>query len=95
MSKALDFMLKDIAPKDKTPESEGTAQESGVMTPESVIESQDKSVQLQDHRTLSQESGVTTQELEVIAAEERDVEHEANVRLQEAKVTTPESGLKR
>jgi hypothetical protein len=88
MSKGLDFMLKGIGPKDKPSEAEGTLQESG-------LESQDKSVQLQDPSTLSPVSRVMTQELEVIAAEEIDVKHEANVRLQEAKVTVPESGLKR
>ena len=36
MTKGLDFMLKGIGPKDKTPESEGEAPESGVTTQESV-----------------------------------------------------------
>jgi len=35
MKKGLDFMLKGIGPKDKTPESEGETLESGVMTQES------------------------------------------------------------
>ena len=35
MTKGLDFMLKGIGPKDKTPESGGEAPESGVTTQES------------------------------------------------------------
>ena len=35
MTKGLDFMLKGIGPKDKTPESGSEDQESGVTTQES------------------------------------------------------------
>ena len=91
MTKGLDFMLKGIGPKDKTPDSEGEPQESRVMTPESVKESQGKGDQLQDTSILNQESVVTTQESGSIVSEEKNENPESGVRLQESGVTTRES----
>jgi hypothetical protein len=91
MTKGLDFMLKGIGPKDKTPVSEGEPQESGVMTPESVKESQGKGDQLQEPSILKQESRVTTQESGSTVSEEKDGSPESGVRLPESGVMTQES----
>jgi hypothetical protein len=90
MTKGLDFMLKGIGPKDKTSVSEGEPQESGVMTPESVEESQDKGDQHQDPSILNQESRVTTQESGNAVSEEKNEDPESGVRLQESGVMTQE-----
>ena len=84
MSKGLDFMLKDIGPKDKPSKAEGTLQEFG-------LESQDKNVQLQDPSIFSQESGVKIPESGITAPEEKDAKQESSIRLPESRVMTPES----
>jgi hypothetical protein len=91
MTKGLDFMLKGIGPKDKTPESEGEPQESGVMTLDPGVESQSKGDQLQEPSILSHESRVMTQDSGNAVSEERDENPESGVRLPESRVMTQES----
>jgi hypothetical protein len=91
MTKGLDFMLKGIGPKDKTPESEGELQESGVITLDPGVESQSKGDHLQDPCILNQESRVTTQESGSIVSEEKGENPESGVRLPESRAMTQES----
>jgi hypothetical protein len=84
MTKGLDFMLKGIGPKDKTPESEGELQESRVMTPESGKESPGKDNLLQDPGILNQESRVESQDTGI-------VHQDPGILSQESRVMTPES----
>jgi hypothetical protein len=93
MTKGLDFMLKDIGPKDKMPVSEDEPQESGVMTRESRVESQGKGDQLQDPGILCQESRVMTPESLITASEEKGVRQESRVGLPETGVVNQESGV--
>ncbi len=81
MAKGLDFMLKGISPKDKTPESGETLQESGVTTQESRVGRQEPGSEVQDPKIMSRESGVTTP----------DKMQDASVAHQESSVVTPES----
>jgi hypothetical protein len=94
MTKGLDFMLKGIAPKDKMQVAGGEDPESRVMTQESGVESQNKSVKLHDPSILSQESRVTTPESGISASEEKDVKHESSVGLPESRVVTRESVIR-
>ena len=91
MTKGLDFMLKGIGPKDKTPESEGEPQESGVMTLDPGVESQGKGDQQQVPSILNQESRVTTQEAGSNVSKEKGAKQESSIRLPESRVMTPES----
>jgi len=91
MAKGLEFMLKGIGPKDKTSKAEGEPRESGVMTPESVEESQSKGDQQQVPSILNQESRVTTQESGSIVSEEKGENPESAVKLPESRVMTHES----
>ena len=84
MTKGLDFMLKGIGPKDKTPESKGEPQESGVMTLDPGVESQGKGDQLQDPSILNQESRVESQDTGI-------VHQDPGILSQESRVMTPES----
>jgi len=91
MAKGLEFMLKGIGPKDKTSKAEGEPRESGVMTPESVEESQSKGDQQQVPSILNQESRVTTQESGSNVSKEKGENPESVVRLPESRVVTQES----
>ena len=91
MGKGLDFMLKGIGPKDKTPVSEGEPQESGVTTLDPGVESQGKGDQLQDPSILNQESRVTTLESGSDVSEEKSENPESGVRLPESGVMTQEA----
>jgi len=77
MSKGLDFMLKGIEPKSKTPESESTSQESGEKSPE-------KSILIQESSIMTQDSGAQILEQEV-------VNRDSSILIQESGVMTHES----
>ena len=86
MAKGLDFMLKGIGPKDKTPEAEGTLQEPGAEHQETGAKHQDLSIK-------SQESRVTTTESRNKIIDAVDLEQDSSVRHQQYGVMTRESGI--
>jgi len=88
MAKGLDFMLKGISPKDKTPESGETLQESGVTTPDKM---QDASVAHQESSVVTPESRNMTQDLAVQTRETKHLsqeETESGINSQELGVVT-------
>jgi hypothetical protein len=86
ISKGLDFMLKDIAPKGKNVESRGVAHESGVMTPKSEVVTQET-------RAASPESVIGPQDSGVVTRESANIMPEAVVR-HESGITTPGSDVR-
>jgi hypothetical protein len=84
ISKGLDFMLKDIAPKGKTAGSRETTQESGVMTRESGAVIQETRAASPESDIGPLDSGVVTQE----ASMPKEVE------MHESSIMTPVSGVK-
>jgi len=86
MAKGLDFMLKGIAPKEKTPEAEGTLQESRVTTQES-------GKNIQEPRATKDESVVVTPDSGVGSQEPSFKLQDPRIPIQESSVTTPESGI--
>jgi len=89
MSKGLDFMLKDIAPKDKTPVS-------GVTTPESVDTIPEtgnvkhESRRLPGSVVVTRESGVLTQDS---AAQLHETSPRSRGEKKKSRNETPESGV--
>jgi len=91
ITKGLDFMLKDIAPKGKTPESRVVTQESGLKSQASVVITPEKEGMKQESVVATQESGILTQDSGVTTQESRKEDHEAGIKTQDSGVMTHES----
>ncbi|MGA9098309.1 MAG: hypothetical protein WB392_05190 [Methanotrichaceae archaeon] len=86
ITKGLDFMLKDIAPKGKTSGSRVATQESGVVNQDTRAGSPEESLKTQD-------TGVTTQESVSIIPEEEGATQESSITTQESSIQIHEFGV--
>jgi hypothetical protein len=97
MTKGLDFMLKGITPKDKTPEAGGEPPVSGVTTQESgeIIQvpllTKDES-DMQDSVVRTPDSGIGSQEAGIKLQEASILSQESRVRTQDSGTITPKTG---
>ena len=104
ITKGLDFMLKDIAPKGKTTDSRVVTQVSGVTTQESVVivpeeksieqessvMTQESSVKLQESSVTTHDSGDETQDKDIMT---QDTRSRSRTEKKKSRVRTPESSV--